>query len=145
MYDPYKTPHQNDHPNDRSIQNTQPLLGSVTSRRAFLKRIAMFGAAGASLPLLTACGAGSSRTAGQSPGEDTQNTGIACSESADLSRMVVAARNAVAYVDESPYADKLCSNCRFFKEPDGNAGCGTCEIIGGPIAPDGYCNAWVAE
>jgi len=49
------------------------------------------------------------------------------------------------YVDDSMMEGKECNNCRFFIQPVAGNPCGTCQIIKGPIDPDGYCNAWVAQ
>ena len=135
-------------PGDSRALN-QPSSGhSLRSRRAFLKRLAGLGAASVFLPgLLAACGGEKSGAPGgsASSGEVAQNTAASCAESADLSLPAIATRKAVSYVDESPHAEKTCSNCRFFKEPAAGARCGGCEIAGGPIAPGGYCSAWAAR
>jgi hypothetical protein len=124
---------------------------SLTSRRNFLKRAVFIGAAGLIAPgLLSACtGEGAAERAGagasgSSPEEVTKSTTV-CAAPAELSALESATRKALNYVDESPEPDKVCANCRFFKPSGANAACGGCEIVGGPIAPKGYCNTWAAQ
>jgi len=49
------------------------------------------------------------------------------------------------YVDDSTIEGKECEGCSFFIKPAFGDPCGTCQIVKGPIDPDGYCNAWVAK
>ena len=137
---------------DKHEQNTNPLRPSPCSRRIFLKQVVAIGAAGLIAPgLLAACGNenAAERNETETGPTDQTSAGAAasgkCEGSADLPAGDVAARQAVNYVDESPQADKFCANCRFFKQPTAGAVCGGCEIVKGPIASEGYCNAWVAQ
>jgi hypothetical protein len=116
----------------------------ASSRRSFLKRIVGVSAAGLFLPgLLAACR--SENTATASSGETASGVAVAsCAESEEAPVAAVATRKAVTYVDLSPHAERSCDDCRFFKQPATGASCGGCEIVGGPIAPAGYCTAWVA-
>jgi hypothetical protein len=137
---------------DRPDQNRPLFLQSNHSRRTFLKQVIVIGAAGLIAPgLLTAC---SNENAAERIETETGPTNKIsgettapgkCEESANLPASDIAARQAVNYVDESPHADKDCANCRFFKQPEAGAACGGCEIVRGPIAPEAYCNAWVAQ
>ena len=112
------------------------------SRRTFFRQAVAIGAAGLVGPgLLTACG-------NENAAERSESEVIVsgkCQGVTDLPASEIAARQAIKYVDESPQADKLCTNCRFFKQPVTGAACGGCEIVKGPIAPEGYCNAWVIQ
>jgi hypothetical protein len=137
---------------DKPEQNPPPLRPSPCSRRLFLKQVVAIGAAGLIAPgLLTACGNenAAERSETETGLTDKASPGAAasgkCEASADLPAGDVAARQAVNYVDESPQADKICANCQFFKQPEAGAACGGCEIVKGPIAPEGYCNAWVVQ
>jgi hypothetical protein len=49
------------------------------------------------------------------------------------------------YTGKSPVEGKDCDECRFFAQPPPEGPCGTCEIVKGPINPNGYCTAWVAR
>lgn len=137
--------------NDKQEQNMDLFLRSSYSRRLFLRQMVAIGAAGLIGPgLLTACSSENAaerieRETGQS---DPTLSGAAasgkCEESDDLPAADITARQAVNYVDESSHPDNNCANCRFFKQPTAGAACGGCEIVKGPIAAEGYCNAWVA-
>lgn len=117
-------------------------LPSRYSRRTFFKQAVAIGAAGLVGPgLLAACG---NENAGERSESETTAAGK-CQESADLPASDIAARQAVNYVDESPHVDKECVNCRFFKQSSAGATCGGCEVVKGPIAPGGFCNAWVVQ
>ena len=139
-------------PSDQPEQNTNSLRPSLWSRRLFLKQAVALGVVGLRGPgLLAACGneKAAERIKTETGPTDQTSPGAAvsgkCAGSADLPAGDVAARQAVNYVDESPQTDKFCANCRFFKQPAAGAVCGGCEIVKGPIAPVGYCNAWVAQ
>lgn len=46
---------------------------------------------------------------------------------------------------EEPTADpeQSCRRCGFF-EPTGDAACGTCSLLMGPVSPMGHCTSWSA-
>lgn len=136
---------QNQHHAEMRNHSAIQFQDHASSRRSFLKRMAGVAAAGLFVPgLLAACGSGN--TATTSANERAQGAPEEqCAESEAISPVAAAARNAVAYVDGSPHAERSCDNCRFFKQPEASASCGGCEIVGGPIAPAGYCTAWVAQ
>ena len=52
-------------------------------------------------------------------------------------------RNDFEYVPKSPFPEKLCNNCDLWLEPQEETLCGGCEIMEGPIHPEGYCNVWL--
>ena len=117
-------------------------VNQLYTRRRLLLRAAAFSALGTGLPwLLAACGNDTPAPATPAPSEVGRAAGVNCSESTALSGLEGAARQAVKYVDVSPDANRVCSGCRFFKEPQA---CGGCEIVAGPIASAGTCNVWVA-
>ncbi len=65
---------------------------------------------------------------------------------ADLLKLTVeekAVRKEYEYVSKSPNPDQLCNNCDLWIEPAEGAICGGCELMAGPIHPEGYCNTWV--
>ena len=126
-------------------QNQQMHIHSASSRRSFLKRMVGVSAAGLFLPgLLAACR--NENTATASSAETAPGVAVAsCAEGEAIPLTAVAPRKAVAYVDLSPHDERSCDNCRFFKQPATGASCGSCEIVGGPIAPAGYCTAWAAQ
>gem|GEM_PF-1014416 len=53
-----------------------------------------------------------------------------------------ALRKSQGYVDHSPHGrEKNCAGCEFFRQ-EGEAGCGRCQILGGPVSAGGHCSAW---
>jgi len=64
----------------------------------------------------------------------------------DLSKLTEAekqTRKDFQYIAKSQFPDKLCSNCQLWIAPEQGKTCGGCEIMEGPINPNGYCTAWV--
>lgn len=124
----------------RKNQPSQPEKQSpdpVYFRRALLKHMAVIGAAGVLAPgLIAGC-------RGENEPEPSAASG-ACADSDSLSLTQRANRRALSYVDQSPHPERTCDNCRLFKQGTDGAACGTCEVVSGPIAAAGYCNAWAA-
>ncbi len=71
--------------------------------------------------------------------------GDPCTDVSGLTEKERKTRDTYEYVGKSTVTGKYCSNCRLYKEPDSGNPCGTCRIVKGPINPDGYCTAWVAQ
>lgn len=67
-----------------------------------------------------------------------------CTDVSNLTEQQKQTRKALQYVDDSPHADKRCNNCELFAPPAEGQACGTCQVVPGPIHPQGYCTAWVA-
>jgi hypothetical protein len=101
-------------------------------RRDAAKRMLMvLGAAAVAPAALAACG-----------GEEAG--GLTCTDTTGLSPAEITTRQTQQYTDVSPHADKDCANCNFYTAGQPNQ-CGTCQVIRGPIHPDGYCNLWAAK
>lgn len=51
------------------------------------------------------------------------------------------------YAARSPHGEvKQCSGCQFFAAQVGDAnGCGTCQILQGPVNGRGHCDSWSAR
>ncbi len=114
------------------------------SRRAFLQRISAMSALGVGAgTLLSACGG--EKTSGEAAETQSAQTGGQCTDLTGLTEAEIQARQTLGYVDESPYPEKLCNNCQFWIVPEGGAYCGGCQILKGPVAPEGYCNSWAAQ
>jgi len=70
---------------------------------------------------------------------------LRCDDTASLSPAELETRNVTAqYVDQSPEAEKHCSSCALFQSK-GDTVCGGCQLVKGPINPNGYCKLWVAK
>lgn len=115
-----------------------PKKDQVCSRRHMLGSVLQAGAlavgAGA---LLSACKGG---TAGKAAPAAPAN-GQIC-DVAKLPRPAQAQRQALKYVDQTPIPAKNCANCKLYKPAKP---CNGCTLVKGPIAPQGYCTAWVAK
>lgn len=101
---------------------------STFSRRQFLVTA---GAALGATSLLSACGG--PVVASECAGYDT------------LTEAQLRQREALGYVDQTPRAAQVCSNCKFYNAPEGSAACGGCQLFPGPVAPQGWCSGWVAN
>jgi hypothetical protein len=100
----------------------------VHSRREFLRSSALFGGAALLPAWLLACG----------------KKELACTDTAGLSEPDVAMRNTLAYVDRSSDPTKVCSGCALYK-PGPADGCGGCQVLKGPIHPQGGCKSFAAK
>lgn len=105
--------------------------GKMGRREAARRALMVLGAAAIAPSALAGCG-----------GE--QEAGLSCQNTSGLTPAELSTRQSQAYTDDSPHADKRCNNCRFFQAGQPNA-CGTCQVIRGPIHPEGYCNLWAAQ
>ena len=101
------------------------------NRKEFLKKLPAIGAAlvGGSIFI--------QRCQGSKTSEDP------CADLSKLSAEEKQTRKDFEYVAKSPFSDKLCSNCELWLAPEEGKTCGGCEIMEGPINPNGHCNAWV--
>jgi hypothetical protein len=73
---------------------------------------------------------------------ESKPAGDPCADISGLTEQEKQTRVANAYVEKSMVEGKYCSNCSFFVS---GGPCGTCEIVKGPIKPEGYCTAWTAK
>jgi hypothetical protein len=96
------------------------------TRRQLLRRAAL-------LPLV---GAVARISAGCSEG------GLVCNDPELLSTPEQKLREHLAYVERSPHGEaKRCAGCHFF-EAAGPGDCGGCQILNGPVNPEGHCSSW---
>src|SRR4051812_25149271 len=66
-----------------------------------------------------------------------------CNDLSGLGEPEKMSRSALQYVDRSLQADKHCRDCNLFRPPPEVSQCGSCQVVKGPIHPNGYCTAWV--
>jgi hypothetical protein len=101
------------------------------TRKEFLKRLPLLGAAfiGGGY-ILNSC-------SGSKTDEDP------CADLSKLTEEEKQTRKDFQYIAKSQFPDKLCSNCELWLTPEAGKTCGGCEIMEGPINPNGYCTAWV--
>ena len=69
---------------------------------------------------------------------------LSCNDTSGLEQAQITAREAQNYVDRSTNAEQNCGNCRFYTAA-GEGECGGCQVVQGPIHPEGYCNLWAAQ
>jgi len=77
--------------------------------------------------------------------ESKSASGEPCTDISGLTDEEKQTRIVNHYVDDSTIEGKECDGCSFFIKPALGEPCGTCQIVKGPIDPDGYCTAWVAK
>ena len=102
------------------------------SRRDFLARFAVAGVVIGAPTLLAACGGG------------TPSTASACEGYASLTPQELQVRQSLQYVDQSPIADQVCSNCVQYVAPAEGV-CGGCKLLAGPVLAGGHCISWAAQ
>lgn len=115
-----------------------------TSRRKFIQTLTALGTAGVITPVLSACGGGNGGESGGTTAGESQ-AGFSCTDTSGLTDAQIQQRENTNYVDRSPNPDQVCSNCQLYTEPEAGAQCGGCQVVPGPIHPEGYCDLWVAR
>lgn len=77
------------------------------------------------------------------PEAGTAPATVDCTDLSGLTDADIKQRESVSYVEKSTEAEKNCLNCRFWQPnaTDPNA-CGGCQLIKGPVNPQGYCKSW---
>jgi hypothetical protein len=69
----------------------------------------------------------------------------ACYDAELLSTPDRSLRDSRHYADVSPHGGAMqCGGCQYFRTA-GAEGCGSCQILGGPVSARGHCDAWVAR
>jgi len=111
------------------------------SRRSFLQRMAALGVLAVGASQLAGCGGDS----GGDAGSDGEAAALDCSDPASLSEADVAQRDALQYVEASTTSGQNCTNCQQYVLPATEGSCGTCQVVPGPINPDGWCSVWVEK
>jgi len=122
------------------------------SRKDFLKKMSLFGALSVGAgSVLQACGGGGEKQSGsgqeQTSTETESSTAAAepCTDLSGLSDQEKQTREQFQYVQETTKADQHCANCALFQAPEGDAPCGSCTLVKGPINPNGWCTAWAPK
>ncbi|MCS7206021.1 MAG: high-potential iron-sulfur protein [Leptospiraceae bacterium] len=68
-----------------------------------------------------------------------------CDDVSGLKPEEIKQRKDLKYTDKSPDPKKLCSNCALWVPPKTKGACGGCNLIKGPIHPNGWCTSWVPK
>ncbi|WP_397547454.1 high-potential iron-sulfur protein [Rhodothermus marinus] len=119
------------------------------TRRDFLLRVGALGLAGlGGSALLSACGGGQQQqqqSGAASESGTSASAELTCTDVSGLTPEEIQMRESLQYTDHSPYPDKTCSNCQLFIPPENPNQCGACQLVKGPIHPNGYCTSWVQK
>lgn len=130
---------------NRLVQ-TMPNGKQNESRRNFLQKLAALGTVGVVTPtLLSACGGGGENGTEAGAEGNVAEADFSCTDTSGLTEAQVQQRENTNYVDDSPHDDMRCNNCQLYTEPEEGAQCGGCQVVPGPIHPEGYCDLWVAQ
>ncbi len=121
----------------RKTMNTGDL-----SRRVFIQRLCLFGAAGG---VLSSCGDGEAPSEMPATTPDEAFEAFSCTDTSGLTDAEATMRTTLNYVDSSHVEGKTCDNCALYVPPVGGATCGTCLTVKGPVHPKGYCDIWAAQ
>ena len=126
------------------------------SRRDFIQRLSLFGAAGVGASMLAACGGDKqadtpATDTPATPAEEPVAEGFTCTDTEGLTEAELTMRETLSYVDTSTEEGKTCNNCVLYganapggvPTPEGQ--CGTCTLKLGPVHPDGYCTSWAVK
>lgn len=108
--------------------------GKMGRRDAARRALVVLGAAAVAPSALVGCG-----------GEEEGGGALDCTDTSSLNPAQLQTRQSQSYVESSPNEGQNCANCRFFQAPSQEGSCGTCQVIAGPINPDGYCNLYAAQ
>ena len=119
-------------------ENNSAENGSRRSHRAFLCLTGV-GGAGLGHGLLLA-GCTSERQAEGGGGAASMQS--PCTDLSGLTEAEKETRQTFQYVSESPKADQQCGNCLFWIPPEAGEPCGGCDVVKGPIDPEGWCISW---
>ena len=117
------------------------MTGNVISRRVFLERCAVLGAAVGAGSLLAACGSNNAGGNNAPADEGGEAAAMDCSDTSGLTETDLATREGLEYVAVSTTPDQDCLNCEHYEEA-AEGECGTCALVPGPIDAAGWCLSW---
>jgi len=60
---------------------------------------------------------------------------LSCTDTGELSDMQIKTREMLQYSDETPKPGQYCEKCVHWTPADEKEGCGSCEVLAGPIHP----------
>jgi hypothetical protein len=111
------------------------------SRRSFIQRLAVIGAASVGATYLVACGGDGDKD--DAAGGST--AALDCTDVSALSEDQQATRTALQYVDVSVTEGQNCANCQQYQAAADTAACGACLVVPGSINPAGHCTSWAEK
>lgn len=121
------------------------------NRKDFFKKMGILsvGALSAST-LISACG-GSESPKADAMKETTMEPPVAkaatepCGDLSALTEQEKGTRDALGYIAKTENPEQVCTNCNFWQAPTGDSPCGGCQLMKGPINPEGWCKSWFAK
>jgi hypothetical protein len=116
---------------------------NTVTRRQFIQRVAILGAAVGVAPILAACGKDADDAAKPAVGAATGP--LDCSDVSKLTDAEKKTRTDLQYVEASVKPDQNCTNCQQHTAGADANTCGTCTLVPGPINPNGWCSTWVLK
>ncbi len=69
----------------------------------------------------------------------------ACDDLTGLTEVEIQQREQLQYVAQSQKEEQICANCRFWQPDQQEGACGGCQLIKGPIHPNGWCQTWAPQ
>ena len=69
---------------------------------------------------------------------------LECTDTSALKPDELNMRATLAYTDTTTDPAKRCSDCQLYK-PAAENQCGACQLVKGPINPNGSCKSWVKK
>ena len=111
---------------------------NAISRKDFLKKGAVAGAMGAAAVALAYC----KKKGGE---EASAPSAGGCSDVSGLTQAEKDTRAQLKYMDKSDQEGKACNGCALFVPAAAGAACASCNLVKGPISPEGYCTSWVKK
>ena len=116
---------------------------SILTRRNFIQRLTVVGAATVGASYLVACGGGASE--GGEGTEGGEAMALDCSDVSALSAEQQATRTALQYVEASDVEGQNCANCQQYQAPATEGSCGACLVVPGTINAAGHCSSWAEK
>lgn len=82
---------------------------------------------------------------GMSDAEPLGSETEACDDLTGLTEIEIQQREQLQYVAQSQKEDQICANCQFWQPNQQAEACGGCQLIKGPIHPNGWCQTWAPK
>ena len=79
---------------------------------------------------------------GMADAEPMGDAADACNDLTGLTEVELKQREQLQYVAQSTKPENLCSNCRFWQPENYESPCGGCQLLKGPVHPNGWCQTW---
>jgi len=93
---------------------------------------------------LAGCGGGDKGESGQQTASKTTEAADPCTHTTGLTEADLQMRKSLKYVAASTEEGKNCANCKFFQADQFGEKCGGCQLLKGPVHPEGNCTSWFA-